>query len=81
VIVGIGPWWGYPYGYGYGGYYYPPPAYAYGPPAVVEEEPPVYAERDPAPDDDYWYFCESLGAYYPRVERCPEEWVRVPPRP
>jgi len=31
-----------------------------------------------APYPDYWYYCQSAGAYYPYVGTCPEEWVPVP---
>lgn len=76
---GWDPWWGprYPYPYGY----YPPP-YAV-PPAVVEgsseyiEQRPLSEERQ----QGYWYYCASAKAYYPTVEKCPEDWIRVPPAP
>jgi hypothetical protein len=48
------------------------PVYAY--PAPVYASPaPVYA----APPPTYWYYCRSLGAYYPYVPNCPEPWVPV----
>lgn len=84
VVIGIGPWWGpvyrpYPYWYWYG----PPPFYVYYPPPVIVQEPPVYVQR-PAPPtpppEAYWYYCPSARAYYPDVQRCPEAWVKVPPR-
>ena len=31
-----------------------------------------------APYPDYWYYCQSAGAYYPYVDNCPEPWVPVP---
>jgi len=31
-----------------------------------------------APYPDYWYYCQSAGAYYPYVGTCPEGWVPVP---
>lgn len=92
VVIGVGPWWGWGGPWYYGPrYYYPYPAYypaypAYPSPVyqqrVVVEEPPVYIERDAAPaaSADYWYYCESSGAYYPDVESCAEPWVKVPPR-
>jgi hypothetical protein len=46
-------------------YAYPAPVYAY--------FAPVYA----APPPTYWYYCRSLGAYYPYVPNCPEPWVPV----
>jgi hypothetical protein len=55
---------------------------------VIVEQTPVYVERPqsaarpPAPPQQaYWHYCESLGGYYPDVARCPEGWVKVPPRP
>jgi hypothetical protein len=82
VFVGVGPgfWWGQPYPY----YWYPPPYYP--PPPAVAEEPPVYVERQPAPPappppSAEWYYCSSAKGYYPNVQSCPEDWVRVPARP
>ncbi len=66
------------------------PAYAYPyrypyrqPASVVVEERVVYVERPPstAPAENWWYYCESAGDYYPDVASCPERWVKVPPRP
>ena len=84
VFVGVGPWWGYPY------WYYPPPYYAYTPPTVVVQQPPVYVEQQmppappvaPAPQtqQQFWYYCQPSGAYYPNVPNCTEPWVRVPAR-
>jgi hypothetical protein len=52
------------------------PAYAY--PAPVYAYPvPDYA---PPPPPTYWYYCRSLGAYYPYVPNCPEPWVPVLPQ-
>jgi hypothetical protein len=36
---------------------------------------PTYA---PAPSG-YWYYCPSVGSYYPYVDSCPEPWVPVAP--
>jgi hypothetical protein len=75
VVVGIGSgfWWGPP-----ALWYTPPPVYVR--PRVIVEEPPVYVERPPVSSSSYWYYCESAGAYYPSVPRCPEPWIKVPPR-
>jgi hypothetical protein len=27
----------------------------------------------------YWYYCESAKEYYPTVQQCPEDWIKVPP--
>lgn len=81
VFVGFGPVWG--------PWWYPPPAYVYGPPTVVVQQPPVFVEQQqtappaavaPAPAQQYWYYCQSVGAYYPNVATCQEAWVKVPAR-
>jgi hypothetical protein len=73
--VFIGSPWG-PWGY-------PPPVYY--PPRVIvlpAPEPPVYIEQGSlGRADQYWYFCQQSGAYYPQVSQCPGGWIRVPPRP
>lgn len=77
VFVGVGPWWGPPF---WGPYWWYPPPYYY--PPVVIQEPQVYIERPvPPPPPVYWYYCRSAHAYYPSVQTCPEEWVKVPPQP
>ena len=52
-------------------------------PTVVVEERVVYVERptSAAPAENWWYYCESAAAYYPEVDSCPENWLKVPPRP
>jgi hypothetical protein len=85
VFVDVGPWWWgpswyYPPYYAspyYASPYYASPYYAY-PPEVVVEEPPEYIEQEP---NTYWYYCRRSRAYYPDVETCPEEWIKVPPPP
>lgn len=92
VVFGFGPayYWGpyaYPYAYPY--WRYPAPYVVYSPPpVVVQETPPVYVQQAPpapappaATTDQFWYYCQSVGGYYPSVASCPEAWVRVPPRP
>jgi hypothetical protein len=89
VGIGVGPafWYPYPYWYYPPPYYYYPPAY-YPPAPVVVQEPPVYVQQQappapPAPSqpaDAYWYYCPSAKGYYPSVPKCPEPWVKVPPR-
>lgn len=88
AVIGA-PWWGlYPYPYPY--WYYSAPYYAYpGYPAAVAQGPSAYIEQDiaplsappPAPPRIYWYYCASAQAYYPKVRKCPEAWIKVPPRP
>ena len=92
VGFGVGPYWGYPY-YPYW-YYPPPPYYVYAPPpTVVVQQPPVYVEQQatvtPAPpvgvapsaqQQQFWYYCQPSGAYYPNVQTCAEPWIKVPAR-
>jgi hypothetical protein len=55
--------------------------------------PPVYVEREdaplapeaqeqvaPGPEEtaSYWYYCPGAREYYPKVETCSQQWVRVP---
>ena len=50
------------------------PRVIYAPP-VVGTAPLVYAvPRVPG----YWYYCPSVGVYYPRVATCPVPWTAVP---
>jgi len=87
VFVGVGigvpfafggPFW-YPYPYAYP---YPYPAYS--PPVVVESSPPMYIQREaqpaPAPQAQYWYYCQNAQAYYPYVKECPGGWMQVVPQ-
>ena len=69
----------YPYYYGYGPYYYPPAIY-------VQEQPTVYVEAPappiaalPAPQEQYWYYCQDSKTYYPYVQTCATPWRRVIP--
>lgn len=53
-------------------YWGPAYPYAWGyPPAAAYVPPP----------QSYWYYCPSMGAYYPYVSSCPEAWVPVPATP
>jgi hypothetical protein len=83
--VFIGPGWGYPYGYPYWPYPYyvpPPPYYGYPPPPSYDDgQAQEYMQQEPAPSQGYWYYCASSKAYYPQVQSCREEWIKVPPRP
>ncbi|GAB2594308.1 hypothetical protein GCM10027034_29370 [Ramlibacter solisilvae] len=59
-------WWG-----SNGGWYpyaYPYPSYSY---TYVYPAAPAYA--------NVWYYCASVGVYYPYVQVCPEGWVPVAP--
>jgi hypothetical protein len=56
-------------------YTQPAPVYvapAYSAPAIVAQTPP------PA---NAWYFCKSVGQYYPYTPHCPEGWQQVSPTP
>ena len=39
----------------------------------------VRAKAQP-PSQSYWYYCSSARAYYPTAAKCPEPWIKVPPR-
>lgn len=93
ISAGYYPAYYHPHRY-YGGYYGPgpgwhaPPVYygystVYEPPVVIRESAPVVVTQAPAvqPQPAVWYFCPSLKAYYPYVERCPEGWATVPATP
>lgn len=53
----------------------PPPANTYVLPPVTEPRP-----RQSAPVG-VWYYCASMGQYYPYVRSCPEPWETVPAVP
>ncbi|MES2948265.1 MAG: hypothetical protein V4858_06965 [Pseudomonadota bacterium] len=53
---------------------YVQPAPTYVAPAVVVPAPP------PQPVNA-WYFCRSVGQYYPYTQNCPEGWQLVSPTP
>ena len=58
-------------------YIQPAPVYvapAYPAPAIVAQTPP------PQPANA-WYFCKSVGQYYPYTPHCPEGWQLVSPMP
>lgn len=72
---------------GWYGWHYPP-YYPYYPPQViyVPSEPQTYIERAPAqaapaPQAQWWYYCDEARAYYPYVKQCPGGWQRVAPQP
>jgi hypothetical protein len=84
VFIGGPWWWGPPYYYSpYWYRYYPPPYPPYPPPVV--EGPQVYIQQPKEPSEaavpGYWYYCASAKAYYPTVQTCPEDWIKVPPVP
>jgi hypothetical protein len=73
----------------------PPPTYVqpYGQPQTIYIQPdPVYvapaytapeiaAHTPPRPPVNAWYFCKSVGQYYPYTQYCPEGWHLVSPTP
>lgn len=72
VFIGA-PWF-------WGPYYYPYPSPVYieqAPPVYIQQTPPVYAEQEPY----YWYYCQDPSGYYPYVQSCRREWLRVAPEP
>ena len=82
IGIGIGPYWGEPWHYR--PYGYPYPYYPYYPPVVVAAPvaPPVYVEQaTPAPQTNYWYYCNASRTYYPYVKECPGGWQQVVPQP
>jgi hypothetical protein len=68
----------------------PPPQPIYVAPPVVYEQPaPIYVAPpvsilEPQPQQQQantWYFCRSVGQYYPYTQNCPEGWQLVSPTP
>lgn len=61
--------------------YYVTPRPTYIPPVVTYvETPSVVAVPPPAPANT-WYFCQSVGKYYPYTQHCPEGWQPVAAQP
>ncbi len=59
----------------------PEPVYA-APPRMVEPPPVRYEAPAPPPAPTYtWYFCRSVGKYYPYTQYCPEGWQPVAATP
>src|SRR5579864_2908687 len=50
-------------------------------PFYLYPPPPPYYGSPPEGSLLFWYFCPSLGAYYPYVGECPEGWQQVLPQP
>lgn len=60
-------WWGHPYPY-------------VGPPVVIRQQAPIYVEPPlPVPEPYYWYYCRETQTYYPYVQQCPSDWMKVVP--
>jgi hypothetical protein len=67
-------------------YFYPIPVYPYpdpyAPPVVyVPQVAPQPAAPLAPPPAQYWYYCDSAGAYYPYAPACPSGWRAVPANP
>ena len=54
-------------------YVSPPPVYV---PAPITYSAPVEVAPAPPPANT-WYFCQSVGKYYPYAQHCPEGWQPV----
>ena len=65
AFVGVGPWWDDPWPY----WYVPPP---------VVQAPAVYIEQ--SPPARYWHYCQDPAGYYPSVQQCLTEWLKVLPQ-
>jgi hypothetical protein len=63
----------------------PQPTYVTPPVAYVQTTPTYVAPMVapvPAPQPaNSWYFCRSVGQYYPYTPNCPEAWQLVSPTP
>jgi len=84
---GLGYWGAglYPYGWGYG-YGYP---YAYAPLVLeaqtlpqtfIQQEPAAAIVTQEAPATSYWYYCAQPAGYFPYVQKCSQEWIKVVPQ-
>ncbi|MBU6468226.1 MAG: hypothetical protein KGN31_06785 [Betaproteobacteria bacterium] len=59
---------------------YAPPTVVYSQPIYAQPAPPQVFQYQPTAQG-VWYFCPSLGAYYPYVSQCPVPWQLVPSTP
>ncbi len=85
VFIGGVGWWGWPGWWGPGwwgpGWWGSPYPYYADPPVVIQQTPTEYIQQAPtSPQQAYWYFCQSVGAYYPYVKECPGGWIQVVPQ-
>ena len=53
------------------GFYAPPPV-------IIQQQPPVYVQPEQQ-EENYWYYCPDLQGYYPYVQNCPSQWMKVVP--
>lgn len=60
---------------------YIPPTVTYVQPAPTYMAPAPVAPAAPPQPVNAWYFCKSVGQYYPYTQYCPEGWQLVSPTP
>jgi len=60
---------------------YVAPPVTYVQPAPVYVAPPIAVPAPPPQPVNAWYFCRSVGQYYPYTQNCPEGWQLVSPPP
>jgi hypothetical protein len=79
---GWGGWGGWPYGWAapYAVPYTVPYTVA---PLVVNTAPApqvIVQPAPPAPADSYWYYCTQPAGYFPYVQSCTQQWMKVVPQ-
>jgi hypothetical protein len=47
----------------------------------IQQQPQVSSAPLTAAPQSYWYYCASAQGYYPKIQKCPEAWIKVPPTP
>lgn len=58
---------------------YVPPPVTYVAPAPIYSAPVEVTPVPAPPPVNAWYFCRSVGQYYPYTQYCPEGWQLVAP--
>jgi hypothetical protein len=77
IAPGWGPWWA-----GYSPYYYAAPPVIVERPSIEYYYQQVPQQASPQEEEPvYWYYCKNPEGYYPYVQRCPDGWMRVVPKP
>jgi hypothetical protein len=81
VYIGAPAYWGgwpYSWGAGYAVPYVLPYAAA---PLVVATAPQVIVQSaPPAGADSFWYYCTQPAGYFPYVQSCSQQWMKVVPQ-
>lgn len=49
-------------------------------PQIPGPPPPTIIYGAPPPSPRSWYFCPTVGQYYPYIQYCPDGWQAVPAR-